>query len=136
MPLITWSNMLSVGVSEIDQQHQVLIGLINRLGDASDPKSGKSFDQQSALDDLVVYVKVHFHFEAGLMQKIDYVESTSHLHEHSDFVNTVKTMLQRRAQGESLQAQELLVFLRNWLVTHILSTDSKLGKALNAKGIH
>jgi hemerythrin-like metal-binding protein len=135
MSIITWSNMLSVGVSEIDHQHQVLIDLINRLGAVSDLASD-SKNQQSVLDEMTCYAGAHFTYEAELMRQIDYVQSPQHLREHSDFVDAVKAMLQRRTLGESLQAQEFLVFLRNWLVNHILSTDRQLGKALNAKGIH
>jgi len=134
MALITWSNMLSVGVSEMDRQHQVLIDLINRVGDLSGKTVSKA-DQQSVLDAMMNYTLVHFKFEADLMQQIQYAESKAHLHEHDDFVAKVQGMAQGFTSGQGTQAQELLVFLRNWLVTHILNTDRAFAKALNAKGI-
>ncbi len=37
---ITWSGELSVGIEEIDEQHKVLIGLINRMHDAIHQRHG------------------------------------------------------------------------------------------------
>jgi hemerythrin len=134
MPLIIWSNMLSVGVSEIDRQHQVLIELINRVADLS-AHTVSEVDQQAVLDAMTDYAQLHFKFEADLMQQIQYAESKSHLYEHEDFVSKVQVMIQSFKNGQGPQVQDFLVFLRNWLVAHILNTDRNLAKALNAKGI-
>jgi hemerythrin len=33
--------------------------------------------------------------------------------------------------GERLQTQALLIFLRDWLIGHIMGTDRALGRCLN-----
>lgn len=134
MTLITWSNMLSVGVGEIDHQHQALIAIINRLAEVSESAATVA-DRASALAQMTAYALGHFRFEAELMRQINYAESAAHLLEHERFVDKVRMLSQRMEGGDTPAVQEFMVFLRTWLVTHILDTDRELGKALNAAGV-
>ena len=46
MPLLEWSPLLSTGIESIDQQHRVLLGLVNELNDAlEDGTSDKHIKQ-------------------------------------------------------------------------------------------
>ena len=131
MPRINWSSMLSVGVPEIDRQHQVLVGLINQLNDATDD-SGVQVDINAILHELVRYTEYHFSFEEDLMREKDYGEFDEHLREHRMFIEKVKQLVERWGRGEAIQVAEVLRFLRDWLVSHILHIDRKLGDALNS----
>ena len=135
MSLITWSNMLSVGVSEIDHQHQVLVGIINQLAELSEGEASLA-DRESALAQMKAYALGHFRFEAELMRQIAYPQMAEHLKEHEGFADKVQFLAGRMGSGDAPAVQEFLMFLRDWLVTHILDTDQKFGKALNAKGVN
>lgn len=131
MPRINWSSMLSVGVPEIDRQHQILIGLINQLSDAADD-SGVRVDIPAILDELVRYTEYHFSFEEKLMQDTNYRDYAEHQREHHTFINKMKELVGRLEHGEPVPGPELLRFLRDWLVSHILHVDRKLGDVLNS----
>ena len=134
MPLITWSNMLSVGVRDIDLQHQTLIGIMNQLAPAADDAS-LVVNQHAILAELMRYTQEHFGFEESLMRDIAYAEQEDHRREHQQFIDQVLAMTQRdNATGAPLSA-DILVFLRDWLVSHILHTDRALAQALNNRGI-
>jgi hemerythrin-like metal-binding protein len=136
MPLIEWSNLLSLGVKHMDHQHQMLIGIINRLAEGYEPgDANTALDHNAVLGEMMRYALVHFEFEAELMKGIGYQESVSHLEGHQSYVAQVMSFQDRMSSQDKPVAQEFLEFLRNWWVSHILNTDRDLATALNAKGI-
>lgn len=66
MNIIAWSSEFALGVDEIDQQHQALVGMINAL-DASTRDDSSSDTVRQLLRDLNDYVRDHFAFEERLM---------------------------------------------------------------------
>lgn len=134
MVLIEWSNMLSVGVKNMDHQHQVLIGIINRLAATLNQGKAES-DHNVLLGELMRYTLVNFESEAELMKRIGYEESVTHLQEHQGFVTKVLSFQERIAHHDKPDVQEFLIFLRNWWVGHILNNDHDFAIALNHDGI-
>lgn len=134
MSLITWSDQLTVGVEEIDQQHQKLVQLINGLhnhmlaGDASSIMN-------KVLDRIVEYTGFHFETEEQLMQKYDYPNSEVHQHEHSDLVDTAVDLQQKLKSGHAHITMETMHFLQDWLQHHILGSDKRLADYLKSKGV-
>ena len=133
--LLPWSDLYCVGVRAIDDQHRILVRLLNRLS------RKRQMDHQAeavdeALKDLMAYVQSHFAFEEDLMREHDYAEEKSHLEAHGRFFSHVQDLLARRQQNELLPLDELIAFLRQWLISHILRTDRALAVALNGKGIY
>ncbi|MFI3138194.1 MAG: bacteriohemerythrin [Methylococcaceae bacterium] len=134
MALLTWSNMFSVGVNEIDNQHKKLIDLINQLNDAM--KAGKGADVLGkVLSELVNYTVYHFGYEEGLMGQHKYEESPTHKGEHKKFVDTVGDFKKKFDSGNAVITVEIMNFLRDWLTNHIMKTDKKLGQALGKVGV-
>jgi len=126
--------MFSVGVRAIDEQHQVLVGILNRLG-ASVQEGAPPLDQSAILNELVAYTQTHFSFEEGLMRQAGYADIEAHLRQHHALLGEVRQLTARDASGAQVHAEELIVLVRDWLTAHILSTDRALGTALNAAGI-
>ncbi len=134
MPMITWSNQFSVGVQEVDEQHQVLIGILNSLGVAFDAQDS-GFDSRKVIDELVQYTVYHFGTEERLMRQIHFDGLGLHAAEHHDFVQNVQQMVGQINDGQGPSLEQLLIFLRDWLVSHILHSDRDMGDALNLAGI-
>jgi hemerythrin-like metal-binding protein len=129
-PLLTWTDALSTGYAEIDEQHRRLIALGNRLNEAV--RSGQ--ERQAAggvFDELIDYTVNHFKFEEGLMDKHGYVAAEDHKGKHRQLVQDVLAHKARFEKGEALSS-ELMNFIRDWLVDHIMKTDKLLGRALLA----
>ena len=134
MPMIAWSNQFSVGVQEVDKQHQVLVGILNRLSSALDAQD-KDFDSHKVIDEMVQYTVYHFGTEEHLMTQIGYAVKAQHVAEHQAFVHQVGEMVGQLTQGHGPSLEELLIFLRDWLISHILHSDRDLGDALNLAGV-
>lgn len=71
--LFYWSEDLSVGIQEIDEQHKELVPLLNRLRDAVVAHHGYAACSE-ILDQLAQYTRVHFIVEESLMRILHYVE--------------------------------------------------------------
>lgn len=134
MALISWSPMLSTDVQIIDDQHKKLIDLINKLNDAMNAGHGKEA-LKAVLTELVDYTVYHFGTEEKLMGQHKYADSTAHLGEHKKLVQDVSAFKTKFEAGNAMISTEIMNFLRDWLSKHIMQTDKKFGKALNAAGV-
>jgi hemerythrin-like metal-binding protein len=134
MALITWSSVLSVGVSEIDDQHKRLVELANQLNDAMRAGLGRDY-LGGTLSELVRYTQYHFATEERLMAQHQYPESNAHKTQHTNFVNDVAAFKAKFEKGDTALTSDVMNFLRDWLCNHIMRTDKELGRALNELGI-
>ncbi|MDE2398086.1 MAG: hemerythrin family protein [Burkholderiales bacterium] len=135
MPIMPWSDLLSVGVASIDQQHRILVGILNQLGDSLEAGID-AWDESVALTRLVDYTESHFAFEEELMRRAGYPGLDAHEQEHRLLFQQVAELMARSSSGEKVGTQALLVFLRDWLTSHIMGTDRALGLSLNRMGMH
>jgi methyl-accepting chemotaxis protein/hemerythrin len=131
--MITWSRSYSVGVSQMDEEHQRLIGIINNL--YASMRSGRSKDAiGKILDELVDYTKTHFAHEERLMQESGYEGYDDQKRAHEALIAQVVEIQGKYRVGAAL-GQEVMAFLKNWLLNHIQGMDKKYGPVMNKKGI-
>jgi hemerythrin len=133
MALITWKDAYSVNVASIDEQHKILIGLINKLHDAMSSGQGKAV-RSTVLTELAAYTRTHFSYEESLMARAIYPNLTTHRTLHRDLVARISSLESRMETGASI-AIETMTFLRNWLVEHIQQEDKGYSECLRNKGI-
>jgi len=135
MPRIEWNDSLKLGVSEIDKQHEKLIGLINNLYDAV--TQGKA---QDIVADIVSeahdYIDYHFSTEQRLMEVNGYPAEDDHVDEHENYILKSSDYLVAAQDDAKGLAQDVLEYLTDWWKTHINGTDRKLAMFLKGKGIH
>ena len=132
-PLMAWSNALAVGHAEIDRQHQVLIEIANRLNNAMHVGAGRAACG-SILDELVNYTVNHFGFEEKLMEKHRYPDREAHLAAHHKLIEEVSKFKRQYESGATIPI-ELMGFIRDWLVNHILKVDKALARDLKSRGL-
>ncbi|WP_457577251.1 bacteriohemerythrin [Desulfomarina sp.] len=131
---IPWGQNLSVGLDYIDNQHKVLIKLINDLHRAM--KTGKSTSTSGAiLDQLIEYTETHFGNEERLFKKFKYPEYENHKKVHTSLVNQVKDLKEQFMAGDGTLSVELMEFLQSWLKDHILKVDKRYVPFLRQNGI-
>jgi len=135
MSFITWNDSYSVGVVLIDNQHKRLINIINELSDAMGAGKGKDV-LGKVLQELIQYVNTHFKTEEDYMVKYSYPEYEAHRYEHEKLTDEVKRFYEDFNAGRALLTIQIMNFLRNWLMDHIVVKDKKFGKFLNEKGMH
>ena len=127
MSFMSWQTDYQVGVAEIDNQHRRLVQMVNSLREAMKSGTGKTLVPK-VLNELVEYTVSHFSTEERFMQETRYPEYSLHKRQHEELKRQV---LQIKAQvdGDSpVNTIEVMNFLKNWLVNHILGSDKKLGQ--------
>jgi methyl-accepting chemotaxis protein len=134
MTLMDWNDSFSVDIEEIDNQHKCLIDLINRVYKGMMMQEGKEV-LGKALGDLVDYTKTHFGYEERMFKQHDYPDMQSHVAKHEKLVGQVMDFYNKFQSGEVEVDNELLKFLKTWLVSHIMGTDKEYSSFFNSKGI-
>ncbi|WP_341744572.1 bacteriohemerythrin [Azonexus hydrophilus] len=125
--LIKWSSAIATGNKDIDQQHQILIGYINRLNLAM--QTNDTSATKEVVSGLVEYTVDHFAFEERLMKQTQYPDYDAHKARHEDLLKTVTQRTEAFMAGQ-LSAHEIIAFLTEWLTVHIQNTDKALAKHL------
>lgn len=135
MPLMTWTEKLSVGVGVLDEDHKRLVRMVNDLYDGLQAGHGRDMLGR-ILDELVTYTKVHFAREEKLFGETAYPAAAQHKQEHDALAGRVIDVQKKYAAGaNAILTIDVLQFLKNWLVNHIQGSDQKYRPHLNAKGI-
>ena len=132
MTSIKWNETFSVNVDEIDEQHKVLIKLFNDLGSAMVEGKGKEI-VKNTLAELVEYTEDHFSNEEKLMAKYQYPDYGSHKKAHDELKKKVMVFYERRNDEGFVLRLEIVYFLKNWLQSHILDIDKKLGAYISSR---
>lgn len=126
MAVMQWTENMSVGVPELDADHKELVRVINRLGECSED-AAQSRTIRQCLFALLRYAEYHFAREEKVLAACHYPEAREHKLEHRDFVDRVNRLHRRFDDSPEAAAavfnDELLAFLRDWLIHHILIED-------------
>jgi hemerythrin len=120
---ISWNNEIhSVGNRLMDEHHQQLFNLVNLFIDLycePDPQRKTYYDSLKKLSD---YAQKHFRTEEWLLSEQNYPLLQEQEAEHSRFEDRV---IRYTVQLDLNQLPELVQFLVEWLVHHILEEDMK-----------
>lgn len=122
---LIWLESYKIGDAEIDRQHQALFDLANQFLAASDRSSRIACSMT-----LFRHTQEHFEHEEGLMRRIAYPEIGEHFKEHSALLSRINAFSERIA-GDTLNNAELEAFLSEWLVHHIVNSDTQLAAYLD-----
>lgn len=134
MALVEWNDSYSVGIVYLDNQHKGLVAQINALHDAM--SLGKARKVLSPiLDTLIDYTATHFSSEEELFAKYNYPEKEDHIAEHQRFVDDVLIFKEHYESGRALVSFEILAFLKNWIVGHMLGSDQKYKAFLESEEV-
>jgi hemerythrin len=134
MDFISWDEKMSVGVKHFDNEHKQLVTLLNNLNQAS--KIGKSPKTiEEILTNLIKYTVIHFKHEEDYMALYEYADYEMHKKEHGDLTAQVTDFHVRLKSGKASFNFELLAFLHDWLINHILGSDKDYKNFFNSKGV-
>ncbi len=134
MTLITWDTSYSVGVKELDEQHQELLALVDNLYAALNQDQGKEVII-GALGELIEHKRAHFASEERLMVCCGYPGYSKHKGEHEAFIQKLLEFQGRYLTGRASMNDQVVASLENWLSEHILGADQKYVPYLISKGI-
>jgi hemerythrin len=135
METVQWSAKFSVGVSELDQQHQQLIKLLNRLISTHGTINTHSETVSDTLTAMTSYAQTHFKAEEGLMAAYGYPGLEKQKIQHREFRKKTVDFCTNTYYGDDQIPEALLVYLSDWLVHHILEDDMAYRSFFKDKGV-
>lgn len=121
--VIVWSKDFEI-CDLVDKQHHKLIELLNKLYTAF----LQNQSHQILLDiisELKRYTIYHFKTEEAIFDKFGFIYSNEHKNEHKSFTDKVSDFAFKYLYSPDLLTVEILDFLFNWVVNHILISDKK-----------
>ncbi len=122
-----WHDDFSIGDEAIDGEHKGIITQYEKLYDLMKTGKGHEFFTEF-LAFLDEYITVHFDHEEAFQKKIGYDDMVRHKQLHEGFKDELRKIA--AAHGEQVSNMELLkfnMFIRSWLIHHILVEDKKIG---------
>jgi hemerythrin len=131
---VEWRDEYSVGIASIDEQHKRLLNLINQLQTAAHYHTEEAFVDR-ALDELVDYTKTHFGYEEGLMEQNGYPDLEAHKGEHQAMIKQVGESIERYKSDPDQTIEDIVQYLKKWLINHINGTDKGYSGFLVGKGV-
>tara|TARA_R110001583_G_scaffold72108_1_gene202279 strand:+ start:323 stop:727 length:405 start_codon:yes stop_codon:yes gene_type:complete len=128
-----WREEYATGQPEIDQQHQQLFALLDKLYDAvcagGDDSEGQSAVEE-VVTELVSYTRSHFFLEESLMRESGYFGLEQHQQEHQRLLSMVDEKMAALRRGDKIISIDLLEFMHLWLAQHIMKSDGQLAQFL------
>jgi hemerythrin-like metal-binding protein len=129
--LVPWTPDLEIGIELIDNQHKMLCSYINALHRAV-RQGTVGATGRDIVDNLKGYTVSHFSTEEHYFSRSAYPDTEKHTQIHRKFVDKVISVEAQLAAGQIHVGNELLDFLKDWLLTHIRVTDHQYGPFVKA----
>lgn len=123
MAFMEWNDSFCTGISEFDNHHKKMVELVNKLYEAINDDT-KDYSATEALKSLVLYTKAHFASEEQMMKLYDYQHYTLHKMEHNGLLLQLADTQKDLANGTA-STVNVMPFLKNWLILHIMGDDKK-----------
>lgn len=121
-----WSKSYFLDIELIDKQHSkffMLFDQLNELNSSSDPESYNKLG--AVIDELQKYTHIHFQTEETLMRNAASPDIESHIIQHKLFISKVEEFSLGYKYKNTLLIEQLIGFMRKWLLMHISEVDKK-----------
>jgi hemerythrin len=127
---VVWDDSFSVGFGPLDDQHKVLVDMINELFQACKEgviQADMVFLQiiKRALD----YAETHFADEEEYLSQANYPHLNEQKEQHEAFVEEVQKTIEE-FEAEKIEPIYLARYLKNWLLNHIAVYDKRYASYL------
>jgi len=119
-----WTQDLSVGVSEIDDDHKMMFQLFNEVYLLSKKEPDRAHLCRLATE-LVDYTESHFKREEAIMAASAYPHCEKHIAIHQQLIKHIKQQVSLLETGQQ-SSIDFVVFLKGWLIEHIEGTDQHI----------
>lgn len=127
--MLVWKDNYSVGVDIIDEQHKHLFEIGNRAYEIlKDKLCIDKYDKMAeVLEDLREYTKYHFKTEEDYMLEAGYERYFVQKVAHKNFIAKLEEYdLDDLGELADKEIEDILSFIFEWVLEHILKEDKKL----------
>lgn len=129
---IIWKDEYNIGIDSVDHQHKKIIESIQILRDGIITKE-KNIALAQVFKDLQNYGIEHFGHEEQLMKESHYPHLESHIKIHQKFITDIEKMNKEFQTQDYVLLTDIIVFLKNWFIDHILKEDKKFANFVTDK---
>lgn len=129
---IQWKTSLELHNDLIDTQHRIIVLLCRKLDIAIKTKESDQTIRWVMLE-LKKFVEFHFVSEENLMHEIGYPDVDEHALIHTDLLMQLDMMLAKISHHKEFP-EDLLYFLNQWVVNHLVSEDMKIARFIAHTG--
>ena len=125
MALIEWKDEFSVGVPDVDYEHQKLISLINDLHGAmsSDDSDVTVMD---FLGEIYAHVSAHFALEEKIMRERKYDQYAEHKADHEVLLDELRDIMDDYDARIDFDEKAFGARLGAWFAEHFRTKDARL----------
>ncbi len=129
---LQWTDAMATSIDAVDAQHQHLLEIFNRIALAQAEDASRE-TVLACLDELVDYTGYHFREEEQLIRRwrVDSRHSRMHLQAHETFRGFLQEARIFAAEHAPEVTVELLAFLTQWLLHHILGMDRRMAREIH-----
>lgn len=135
MDIIKWRESYQTGIKSMDEQHQKLIELINKLYRVI-RKEESSDSIKEVLDEMNKYAAKHLKEEEAILRTNDYPDYANHIATHQNYLDKLEKLMAEAKEENEAAVNDTYVFLRQWWMGHIVAEDQKYGDFLKSKGVN
>ena len=134
VPLIEWTDEFDINVRELDGQNRALVKKINELFFCLRGYSHQ-IRAYTVLNELKALIETNFLNEERIMERYEYHIYKSHKKEHNKLSKEVQKIVKRCRLDDIETLEKMAIFLKDWLIKHIMEEDKEMGNYLNNKGV-
>jgi len=133
LEIFPWDDRFNTGLEHIDRQHQRLVKLLNRFAKIAANGSTHA-EVEVVFADLIEYTRFHFEQEETLWNDRLASDPSSirrHSKTHRELLKSIEHRRSQFLDAQSLsELEDLLDYLVQWLLKHILIEDRRLAFAV------
>lgn len=117
---------MELEIKDIDNQHKELIAILQQTNDLRHTgDKRKRLFIPVIIKKLFYYSQYHFSYEEEHMAQSNYNLLKSQQDFHKGFVSRIRTFAEEYNRKETDLTDELILFLKDWTINHILQEDKK-----------
>lgn len=128
MPVMEWSDGLTLDVPAMDDTHREFVAMLNELADARDEQL------LAALDRFIAHTDAHFTQENRWMHALPFPPVHCHQGEHDNVLGLMREVRRRVAAGELELGRALARELPEWFQLHATTMDAMLAQVIRLTG--
>lgn len=133
-----WEEKYSVGVKEIDKQHQHFLEIVHEIIDLTGQENILLKNLSDKIADLNNYAIYHFTTEENFFKHYAYSDAAEHVAVHDAYKERIDGFMTETEKAEidtKKMALEIAEFAGSWLTNHIMAMDQKYTEFMHNNGI-
>jgi len=130
-----WRPEYKLNIKEIDDQHEYFVGILDKLYEAIIHNSPRE-ELGQLLKMLTGYAVDHFNTEEKYFAEFNYEGTAEHKIKHQELKDKVLDFQKKFEENSGDISVDLIDFLEDWLVDHLLNLDQKYVECFHQHGLH